>query len=234
MFTSTHFIWILISLSIIIIGSYLTFRFKLQEHTVSLIMAFLCIISEGTKMSQYMIYKNGGYILDPFALPLHLCSMMIFVVGYIAMTKNESHKQMAIDFLVPMGFIGGVSAQLIPMDGVSFSSVKVWQGFLFHAVLLWYVFYFIISKRFDYSFKSYIRNIKILLILALLSIYENSILNEYDTNFMFTHKPPVEGLPILNLNHGWFVYIMILIVLVMAGLLVFYSFFWLKERKDRQ
>ena len=51
---------------------------------------------------------------------------------------------------------------------------------------------------------------KFLGVVGLGAIYLNSILNDGsgNINFMYVVKPPQENLPILNLDHGWFVYIL--------------------------
>ena len=44
----------------------------------------------------------------------------------------------------------------------------------------------------------------------MIAIYANSILNDGSgkINFMYVVAPPADNLPILNLDHGWFVYIL--------------------------
>ena len=61
-------------------------------------------------------------------------------------------------------------------------------------------------EKVDLSFRVYITNLKLLLLLVIMAFLMNSVLMEYNTNFMFLRKPPMEGLPILNLDNGWYVY----------------------------
>lgn len=65
----------------------------------------------------------------------------------------------------------------------------------------------------------------------------NSILAVYDTNFMFIVRPPLEGLPFLNLNHGYYIYLFRVIMLGVIGLSLFHLPFIVlpfivKERKS--
>jgi uncharacterized membrane protein YwaF len=51
-----------------------------------------------------------------------------------------------------------------------------------------------------------VNNLKLLCGVALVAFLMNSVLEQYQTNFLFLRLPPMENLPILNLNHGWYVY----------------------------
>ena len=64
------------------------------------------------------------------------------------------------------------------------------------------------------------------------NLYMNSILAVYDTNFMFIVRPPLEGLPFLNLNHGYYIYLFRVIMLGVIGLSLFHLPFIVKERKS--
>ena len=76
-----------------------------------------------------------------------------------------------------------------------------------------------LKERVDLSLRAYVSNLKILLGIVALGFLMNSVLEAYETNFLFLRKPPMEGLPILNLDHGWYVYFLTLAAI--ACLLVF-------------
>ena len=61
-----------------------------------------------------------------------------------------------------------------------------------------------------WTIKDFVNCLKILGLFGLVSIYINSMINDGTggINFMYTVKPPQDGLPYLNLNQGWFVYIL--------------------------
>ena len=46
-------------------------------------------------------------------------------------------------------------------------------------------------------------------------------LQSYDINFMYVAGPPMEGLPLLNLNNGWAVYFLTLVGLVLILMALF-------------
>ena len=81
--------------------------------------------------------------------------------------------------------------------------------------------------------KAYGQNLLILLGLAGLMIYVNGALFAYGTNFMFLTRPPMEGLPILNLDHGWYVYFLSLAALAVVLMTLAHLPFMLAERKEK-
>jgi hypothetical protein len=44
-------------------------------------------------------------------------------------------------------------------------------------------------------------------------------------------KPPMEGLPLLNLNHGWFVYFFTIVLLGLVLITLIHLPFMIKNRK---
>lgn len=207
MFTVNHFIWLALCTGVIAAGLIAAVRKKMEERTASRIMAAICFISESSKMMTHLLPSpQGGMALDPLALPFHLCSILIFAVLYINLSENKVMKQKVIGFVVPAGLLGGIAAMLIPIDGVDFLDVLAYQSFLYHAGLCWYALYFIVTKQVDLGPGTYVRNLCALLGLVGLNLYVNGALFAYGTNFMFLTRPPMEGLPVLNLDHGWYGY----------------------------
>lgn len=50
----------------------------------------------------------------------------------------------------------------------------------------------------------------------------------------FIVRPPLEGLPFLNLSHGYYIYLFRVIMLGVIGLSLFHLPFIVKERKNRE
>ena len=220
MFSGLHFAWIAICIAIaggLLLWSLLQ---KWKYKTALYVAVGFCIVSELVKVfSRIREYDNlkwkggaGGFI-DVTALPLHLCSILIFVIIASALIKNEKAKSVLLSFFVPIGLMGGLAAILIPNDGVSFANIKVWQGFVYHSGIVWFALYLIITKQVDLRLKAYIRNVLILLALVIIMIWVNGALQIYsregynDINYFFLVHPPIDGLPILNLNHGYMAYL---------------------------
>ena len=187
MFTLKHFIWIGICIIFIVVMLILSKKLKFSLKTASLIMSIICILSEVSKMmSDMQENEYGGMSLSPRSLPFHLCSLMIFVVFYIYLAKDSKLKQTLINFLSVIGTIGSFMAIMIPTNGVLFNEIGPYQCFVFHAGLMWFSIYLLMSKNAKLNLKVYITNISILAVLAFLMIYINGALSAYGTNFFST------------------------------------------------
>ena len=87
-------------------------------------------------------------------------------------------------------------------------------------------------EKVDLSKKAYVKNLISLAGLAMLALMMNSILEAYGTNFLFLRNPPMENLPILNLNNGYIVYLLTLaFVAVLIVTLVHLPFMLKKSKK---
>ena len=218
MFTLEHIIWIVLCI-IFIIAMMMIAKYKnMNLKKAGLVMSIIALISEISKILSNMEESvKGGMHLDPGALPFHLCSLMIFVVIYITFAKENKFKKLLINFTSVMGVLGSFCAIMIPTNGTSFTSVLAYQCFVYHAGLLWFSLYLIVSKNATFSFKIMLQNIVMLLILVIFNLYVNSALSVYDVNFMYLTRLPMENLPILNLDNGWYMY---LLSLLLVGLLL--------------
>ena len=235
MFTLKHFIWLGICLIFIVGMIILAKKFKFSLKNSSLIMSIICIVSEVSKMmSDMQDNVAGGMSLDPRSLPFHLCSLMIFVVFYIFLAPDSKFKQTLINFLAAIGTIGSFMALIIPTNGVEFNEIGPYQCFVYHAGLMWFSIYLIISKNAKLDLKAYVTNISILSFLAFMMIYVNGALSAYGTNFFYVVRPPMDNLPILNLNHGWYVYFVTLLLVGITLMTLFHLPFIIKNRKKEE
>ena len=211
MFTLDHFIWL--GIIALVITSFLIAIKKLSvsQRIVTKTVLFLLIVLKLFHLSLSMkASADGGLVIDQTQLSFHLCSIMIYFVILINVIKNEKTIQTLKSFMVPCMMIGALMALLIPTEGVSVFVPRVWQYMLIHGVLVFYGLYLMLIEKVDLTFKAYLSNLKLLLIVVVLAFVMNSVLEQYNTNFLFLRKPPMENLPILNLNHGWYVYFLTL------------------------
>lgn len=171
-----------------------------------------------------------GTYLDSADLPFHLCSMHIFFVFALKFFfKNEQVKNIILSFLPPTLFLGGILAYLIPTVGTSFNIPQVYQYFLYHGYIIYFSLYLTMNKVIKLSFKTYINNFEILLSIVLIVLWVNSMLSDKGVNFMFLSRPPLNNLPILNLNHGWIVYFIHLVSLTIVLFTLYHLSFILKN-----
>lgn len=109
---------------------------------------------------------------------------------------------------------------------------RLYQCFMYHAALTWFSLYLIRFKHANLGMQAFKDNLVVLFALLIFNLYMNSILSVYDTNFMFIVRPPLEGLPFLNLSHGYYIYLFRIIMLGVIGLSLFHLPFIVKERKS--
>lgn len=232
MFTTTHFIWLGVFALLIAIALILLKKFNVKHIIVQRVVCVLLVILKLFHISLSMIeVEGGGYVLDQTQLSFHLCSIMIYANVLINVIKNEKIIKTLKTFMVPAMMIGALMAMLIPTAGVDPSVPRVWEYMLCHAVMVFYGIYLMAIEKVDLSFKAYLTNLKILVLIVAVAFLMNSILAEYNTNYLFLRNPPMENLPILNLNNGWFVYFITLSVIACLLIFIVHMPFIIKDCK---
>ena len=237
MFSTNHFIWL--GLCALFIGGmlYASIRFKFSFKTATYIVSGICIASELCKIFTHIdnIYDSDGNlyggVLSATALPLHLCSLLIFFILYLNICKDEGRLEKIKSFIVPIALLGGLMAILIPTSGVNFLKPYAYQCFVYHAGIMWYSLYLIVTKQVSLGIKSYKNNMLCMLGLVIVMLWVNSALQNYDTNFFFLVRPPMENLPILNLNNGWLVYFLTLLLVALTLFTLLHVPFIISEQR---
>ena len=236
MFTAEHWIWMGLCAAGIAGLCALSAKRKFDLKTAGGIMTVICALSEASKVLSNMVESpEGGMHLDPLCLPLHLCSLMIFAVLYITFGKEGSLKRMLMNFLAVVGTLGSFCAILIPTNGTDFATLPAYQCFVYHAGLMWFSIYLILSGRAKPgSFCVLGENMGLLLLAAFLMLYVNGALSAYDTNFFYLTRPPMENLPVLNLDQGWYVYLLRLVSLGVVLISLFHLPFILAAKRRKK
>lgn len=210
MFTVQHFIWLAICAIGIAALTFCSLKFKWNLKTATFVVAGISVASELCKIFTHIDPVGGdwlkGGVISAGALPFHLCSLTIFVYFYLALTKPNPKHQYLLDFVVPIGVIGGVLALIIPTSGVEFSSIYSYQCFVYHSGIIWFSIYCLATNSVKITWKICIRNLVTLFVVSLLAIWINGALQTYNTNFLYVVRPPMKGLPFLTLKYGWYVY----------------------------
>lgn len=245
MFTTEHFIWLLISVVLVIlllIGSK-KLNVKIDKMVTITIVMYAC--SEVTKIMCNMIpssHTEGGRFLDPGDLPFHLCSIQVFFLFAYKLAKTEKTKETILAFQVPTMLIGATIALFVPTVGVKFSVVQVYQYFIYHAFIIFFAIYVLREKLVKWEIKTYFVNLMLIGIIAIIVLWINSFLsvsictcdaclnaehNYFDrANFMYLTYPPMDNLPLLNLNNGWYCYFLTLASLVIILMAIFHLLAW--------
>ena len=211
LFGTKHIIILVVCLLLIVLG--FIFSKKLSFEKIIKVMLGVGIVSEVIKVFYYIIANeatHGGY-LPKTDLPFHLCSIQILFIVFLNISKNEKAKRVLLSFMVPSCLFGGIAALLIATES---SRNGMWiltaQYFLYHVAIIIFAMYVLRSQEFNFTIKDYFNCLKFLGVIGMIAIYVNSILNDGSgkINFMYVVAPPADNLPILNLDHGWFVYIL--------------------------
>ncbi len=236
MFSLNHFIWLFIVIMLVIIMLFINNKKQLTYNQNLNILIIVLIISELIKIFSNMedVYGDDneylGTYLNATNLPFHLCSIHIFFIFALKFfIKNEQVKNIILCFLAPTMFLGGIFACLIPTVGTSFTIPQVYQYFLYHGYIIYFSLYLTMNKVIKISFKTYINNFEILFSIVLLVLWINSMMSDKGVNFMFLSRPPLDNLPILNLNHGWIIYFIHLLSLTIIFFTLYHLPFILKK-----
>ncbi|MCQ2355023.1 MAG: YwaF family protein [Clostridia bacterium] len=233
MFSDNHLILLLICAALITVSTILSVKYKLSSKKASIIFAVICVISEITKDMVSMVPSEfGGYILDQSDIPLHLCSLVVFVMLFIVFTKKESTREKLLSAVAVIGIVAPIFALLIPTVGVALDKVITYQYFVYHAALMWFALHHIITGQAELGIRAYKRNLAYLSLIIFLMLYINSALSAYGVNFLFLRKPPVDGIPILNLDHGWYCYFAVLLLIGYGSVTLVHTPFMIKEKKQ--
>ncbi len=237
MFTTEHFIWIGICIVLIAGLSYLSLKKKFSFRTAALIMAGIALVSEISKICSHMEFVNGvdaskGMVLDAGSLPFHLCSLLIFAFFYLPFAKEGRLRSFILSLTVPVGLIGAALAILMATSGTDFRKINAYQCFIYHAGMTWFAIYLVATKQVELGKKAWLRNLAALFGMVVVMLWVNSALQVYDTNFWYVVRPPVKGLPLLNLDNGWFAYFGALLLLGFVGVTAVHLPFILREKKQ--
>ena len=155
--------------------------------------------------------KNGdviNWLIPPDELPLHLCNVQLFVMLGITFITNEKIRMGLIAFFIPTAIAGAFLAMALATSPVDFGWISFVgaQYCISHGVLIFLGLYLYFYHYKKLTIKLVIISLCSLLFSGIVSIYVNSAIRG-DANYFFTARPPHEGLPLLNLENGWPVYI---------------------------
>ncbi len=256
---TNHFIFLGICI-VIIVTSLIIFKKKnVSFNTVLNIMLVVAILSELIKIGEYIepytneVGKVIGVYFDKEGLPFHLCSIQIIFLFIVRICKEGSFKIKLLAFQYPTAFLGAMLALMLATITIEFDRPLAWQYFLYHACLLVYGIYIPISKVVKIDTKMFLNTCVCLIGLFFVSIYINGLIAVPSQDvinsagevigqtggmyvwFFYSTKPPIANLPILNLDNGWFVYILsILTIGIIAVTLVHIPFFIKDYKKHKE
>lgn len=231
MFTTGHFIWLIIIALCIITTLIILKKHKISTSLVGKIAMAIAITGKLVHLALSMKDTgDGGMVINQTQLDFHLCSIQVYLLIACHLIKDKAKVNALKGFMAPTMAIGALIALLIPTEGVDPTVPRVWQYMIIHANLVFYGFYLMLVEKVDLSFKVYIRNLIAFAGFAMFGLMMNSILEIYNTNFLFLRNPPMDNLPILNLNNGYFGYLIALICIAVGLLTIVHLPFMVKKK----
>ena len=192
-FGALHLVWLAI-LAAVIIVNVLWYR-RADDAGRSLwnkTVAILLILDELFKM--VMLFIGDNYM--PQYLPLHLCSVNIFLIAWHAWKPNE----MLSNFLYTVCIPGAMAAILFPSwTDLPLLNFMHLHSFTVHILLVLYPLVLAVCGVLKPSVKGIPKCMLLLVALAVIALVANLI---FDTNFMFLMEAE-KGNP-LTLFETWF------------------------------
>ena len=210
-FGTKHLILVAICAAAIVLGYLVTRKWDLER--LPKYMFTIGVISELIKVFYYIIANEAVYggILPKTDLPFHLCSIQILFVAIARFINSQKIKELLLSFMIPSCLFGGIAAILIAttssLNGMPILSL---QYFGYHSAIVIFALVLLTSGVLQLTIRHYVNCLKFLVGLMLFAIYINSILYDGNPNinFMYVASPPQAGLPWLNEDQGWLVYML--------------------------
>ena len=148
---------------------------------------------------------------------------------HLVKDKNGKVKAYLTSLVIPVGIVGSILAIIMATSGTDFTSPEAYQCFIYHAVMVWFAIYLVARKHAELGIRAWVRNLVTMGSLAVIMIWVNGALREYNTNFLYVVRPPADGLPLLNLNNGWYAYFGILMLCGFVGITAVHLPFLINE-----
>lgn len=225
-FGTKHILVLCICVVLAVLSLFLLKKKKVSMITLERIILVIGFISESLKVFYYIVANEeelGGY-LPKTDLPFHLCSIQILFFLILNLTKNKTLKQTLYSFMLPTCLAGGIFALLLPTSSARTANIVTVQYFMYHTAIVVFAIYLYLTDEVEFKFKDYVVSFVLLVVTLFVAIYLNSWIydRESNINFMYVVNPPMDGLPYLNKDHGWLVYIFHYIFLGLALLTICY------------
>lgn len=266
-FGRNHLIVLAACIIVIIAAVFFIKKKKISFEIITNIMLCVWILSEVSKLLTSMSYLlsdgtvveiinyvevEGVEIVRAFyprsELPFHLCSIQPLFILTAKLTKNIKIKETLLSFIFPTGTIGALIALVVSTVGGEINTIRFWEYFIFHTVLIIYAISIVLTKQITINLKSHFRTCGMLIVMFLVSIWINALCSDTSlshvvngvesdllyTNFFFSLKPPMDGLPLLNFNYGWFGYLAAIMIIGLSAITLLHLPFiiinWKREK----
>ena len=176
---------------------------------VCFIIGILC---ELEKIFFFMADTGFGYRLPAEHIPFNLCPFQIFFIFAIAIADDMNKRKFIISYMYPTMLAGGFLGMLLPsiifLGQHGLSDLATYRYFFFHGMVVFTGLYLYLSKPIEFTIKSFVTALAGLVLIMIVTVWINAFFGWDPTvNFFFLVRPPAENLPIINVKHGWTLYV---------------------------
>jgi hypothetical integral membrane protein (TIGR02206 family) len=172
----------------------------------------------------YWNYSVGRWTIQTM-LPLHLCSILVWLGALMLMTKNYR----IYEFMYFMGIAGAIQALATPDLGIyGFPHFRFFQTFTSHGLIVTSAIYMTVVEGFRPTLRSILRVVIWTNVYALIVFFINSAIGS--NYLMINHKPELPSL--LDLLPEWPVYILYMELIGFVSILLLYFPFAAKDLWD--
>jgi len=223
LFGATHFA----ALGALVLLNLLLLRFKnAGDGTKAAIRWMLALILLVNEIAwHYWNYVVGKWTIQTM-LPLHLCSVLVWLGALMLMTKNYR----IYEFMYFMGIAGAIQALATPDLGIyGFPHFRFFQTFISHGLIITSAIYMTLVEGFRPTWKSILRVAVWTNIYALIVYFINSAIGS--NYLMINYKPNTPSL--LDLLPEWPIYILYMELIGVISILLLYLPFVVKDLRSR-
>ena len=223
LFDATHITWLAIA-AVVITLNCLWFR-KMDDAARSRwqkTMALLLIANELFKHIMLII----GQRFEPDYLPLHLCSINIFLITYHAFRPSK----LLDNYLYTVGIPGAMAALLFPSwTALPAANFMHWHSFTVHILLAAYPLVLTLSGKIKPDYRMIPKCLGLLIAMAIPVYLINLLL---DTNFMFLMEAE-PGNPLYIFETMWGSHLLGFPVIIAGVLLVMHLPPYLMQKRGK-
>ena len=193
------------------------------KAAVRWLLALIMLVSEAAW--HYWTYINGLWTIQTM-LPLHLCSVLVWLGAWMLMTKSYR----IYEFMYLVGIAGAIQVLITPDLGIyGFPHFRFFQTFLSHGLIVTAALYMTVVERFRPTWKSLVRVFLWTNVYALIIFFVNSYIGS--NYLMINHKPDLPS--ILDLLPPWPIYIAYMEAIGIISMLLLYLPFVINDWRTR-
>ncbi|OGN75206.1 MAG: hypothetical protein A2X25_04235 [Chloroflexi bacterium GWB2_49_20] len=221
-------IWHLVALALIVIINFAMLGFrKSSEKTREIIRWTMAMILWIDEITWHLWNLYWGHWTIQTMLPLHICSVLVWLAGFMLVFKNFR----IYEFAYFIGIGGAMQALLTPDAGIyGFPHYRVFQTFLSHGLLITSTIYMTTVEGFRPNWKSFWRVLMGVNIYAAIIFPVNRLLG---TNYLFINGKPATA-SILDALPAWPYYIIYMELIGLIVFLLLYLPFIIKDFKKKR